>query len=64
MRIKKITQKSDFSAKMSTSFHHFSIRCTLTPNFPFVFKLCYVSRYLKNTSQQIFDTGNMRGDLL
>ena len=28
------------------------------PNFLFGFKLCYVSRYLKDTSQQNIDTGN------
>ena len=32
-------------------------------NFLFGFKLCYVSRYLKNTSQRIVDTGNLRNDL-
>ena len=48
----------DLSAKRSTSLHHCSIRCTLTPYCLFGLKLCYVSRYLKNTSQQILDTGN------
>ena len=43
--------------------YHCSIRCTLTPNFLFGFKLYYVSRYLKNTSQQILDKGNLRSDI-
>ena len=30
----------------------------------FGFKLCYISRHLKNTSQQNLDTGNLRSDLL
>ena len=47
MRIKQITQKSNLSAKRSTSLHHCWIRCTLTPNFLYGFKLCYVIRYLK-----------------
>ena len=55
--IKQIKQKSDLSAKRSTSLHHCSVRCTLTPNFLFGCKVCHVSRYLKNTSQQIIDTG-------
>ena len=55
--------KVRFKCKRSTSLHHCSVRCTLTPNFLFVFKLCYVSRYLKHTSQQILDTGNLRSDL-
>ena len=63
MRIKQITQKSDLSANRSNSLHHCSIRCTLTPYYLFGFKLCYVSRYLKNTSQQILDTGNLSNDL-
>ena len=29
----------------------------------FYFKLCYVSRYLKNTSQQNLDTGNLISDI-
>ena len=29
------------------------------PQFSFGFKLCYGSRYLKNTYQQIIDTGNL-----
>ena len=33
------------------------------PNFLFDFKLCCVRRYLKNTSQQILNTGNLRSDL-
>ena len=33
MRIMQIIQKSDLSAKRSTSLHHCSIRRTLTPNF-------------------------------
>ena len=32
------------------------------PNFLFGFKLCYV-RYLKDTSQQNIDTGNLRNDI-
>ena len=48
MRNKQIKQKSYLSAKRSISLHHCSIRCTLTPNFLFGFKLCYVSIYLKN----------------
>ena len=63
MRIEQIKQKLDLSAKWSTSLHHCSIRCTLTPNFLFGFKLCFESRYLKYTSQQILDTGNLRSDL-
>ena len=49
MRIKQIKQKSDLSAKRSTSLHryHCSIGCTPTTNFLFCFKLCYASRYLK-----------------
>ena len=60
MRNKQITRKSDLSAKRSTSLHHCSIRCTLIQNFLFGFKPCFVSRYLKITSQQILDTGNLR----
>ena len=64
MKIKQIKQKSNLSAKRSTSLHHCSIRCTLTPNFLFALKLCYVSKYLKkNTSPQTLDTGNLRSDL-
>ena len=48
MRIKQIKEKSDLSAKRSTSLHHCSIRCTLTPNFLLGCKLCYVSWHLKN----------------
>ena len=32
-------------------------------NFHFGFRLCYVSRYLKYTSQQNLDTANLRSDL-
>ena len=58
MTIKQIIQKSDLSAKRSTLQHYYLVRCTLTHNFLFGFKLCYVSRYLKNTPQQDLDTGN------
>ena len=63
MTIKQIIAKSKISAKKLTSLHHCSVRCTLTPNFLYGFMLCYVSRYLKNTSQQILETENLRSDL-
>ena len=63
MRIKQNTQMSDLSAERSTSQRHYSKRCTLTPNFLFDFKLCSVSRYLKNTSQQNLDTENLQIEL-
>ena len=62
MRVKQITQKSGLSAKRSASLHHGSIRYHQPPIF-FFFKLCYVSRYVKNTFQQILDTANLRSDL-
>ena len=35
----------------------------LTPNFLIGFKLCYVSRYLKDISQQNLVTGNLRSEI-
>ena len=35
----------------------------LTPIFLIGFKLCYVSRYLKDTSQQNLVTGNLRSEI-
>ena len=55
--INQITLTSDLSAKRSTSLHHCSIRCTLTPNYR------YVSRYQNNTFQQVLDRENLRIDL-
>ena len=62
MRIKQITRKSDLSAKRSTSKHHCFIRYALTPNFLIGLNLCYVSKYLKYTSQQNLDTARLRSD--
>ena len=39
------------------------IKMHITPNVLFGFQLCYVRRYLKYTSQQILDTGNLMSDL-
>ena len=50
-------KKDNFITPLLTKMH------TLTPNFLFGFKLCYVSRYLKDTSQQNFDTGNLKSDI-
>ena len=40
------------------------MKFTLIPILLFGFKLCCVSRCLKNTSQEKLDTANLRSDLL
>ena len=49
-------KKVNFIAPLLTKMHP-------DPNFLFGFKLCYVSRYLKDTSQQILNTWNLRSDI-
>ena len=64
MGIKKITQMSNLNAKKVNFIASLLNEMYTDPQFSFlVFKLCYVSRYLQNTYQQILDTGNLRNDI-
>ena len=60
MKIKQITQNSDISAiKKINLIAPLLNNMHTDPQFSFGFELCYVCRYLKHTSQQILDTGNL-----
>ena len=63
MRIKQSKQRSDVKCKKVNLIAQLLNKMHTDPKFLFGFKLFYVSRYLKNTSQQILDTGNLRSDL-
>ena len=54
--------KVRFKCKKASFIALLLIKMHITPNVLFGFQLCYVSRYLKYTSQQVLDTGNLMSD--